>query len=479
MTEFSFEVKDDIEESFKRPTRKQEIGFAFSSFYILLFGMWGSLQLYAVTVLLIPIFFIPIMYLIYSIVDGFNDPIIGYYTDRSKRFTEKYGKRYPWIIIGSLLAPIPLFLAFIPIVEINSNANSIIIAVIWITIMMCVFETFATLREVSQEALFPDLFRYDDQRSKVLGIAMLFTLIAQLMAAIFIPLFIASLGGATESVAFIGTALLIIIVTYIVLIPYAIWGVRETQEMKQLRLKLDREIKVHEPVKKVIRRIFKDRNWMGLVIAFLIWGSGGLCFIGGTSYFVLHYLGLGIEVMVMPGLLLIAFAVISIPFWVRLSKKISVKKLYIMGLSFSAIGFFAFFFVNDYTGYVIMSAFMGIVWSGNWGITFKMVQAQAIDNAAVINGKREEASYIGIFRVFSAFTYFFQSLIFVIVWTLTGYIPEKRANQTELAKLGLKLNISLIPATLALIAIIIFAIMYTINKEKALINKQKLAEMGL
>jgi Na+/melibiose symporter-like transporter len=244
-------------------------------------------------------------------------------------------------------------------------------------------------------------------------------------------------------------------------------------------LKLDQEIKVHEPVKKVVKRIFKDRNWMGLVIAFLIWGSGGLCFIGGTSYFILHYLGLGIEVAVLPGLLLIAFAVISIPFWVRLSRKISVKRLYIVGLSFSAIGFFAFFFVNDYTGYVIMSAFMGIVWSGNWGITFKMVQAQAIDNAAVINGKREEASYIGIFRVFSAFTYFFQSLIFVIVWTLTGYIPEKRANQTELAKLGLKLNISLIPAALALIAIIIFAIMYTITKEESIANKKKLAELGL
>jgi len=122
---------------------------------------------------------------------------------------------------------------------------------------------------------------------------------------------------------------------------------------------------------------------------------------------------------------------------------------------------------------------MGIVWGGNWGIVNKMVQAQAIDNATVTNGKREEASYAGIFRVFSAFTYFFQSLIFVVVWTLTGYTPEKRANQTELARLGLKLNVSLIPAALAVVSILIFAFMYTITEEKALINKQKLVEMGL
>ncbi len=473
MTVLSSEDEEYTGKMFKRPDKKQEIGFALSSFYILLFGLWGSLQFYAVTVLLIPIFIIPIIYLIFSIVDGFNDPLIGYYTDRSKRFTEKYGKRYPWIIIGSILAPIPLILAFIPI------STSVVITVIWITVMMCLFETFATLREISQEALFPDLFRYEDQRSTVLGIGMFFTLVAQLIAAISIPLIIASLGGATESIAFIGAAIFIIALTYLVSIPYAIWGVKESEEMKQMRLRLDQEAKEHESVKKVVKRIFKDKNWMGLIIAFLIWGTGGLCYIGGMNYFVLHYLGLGIEVMVLPGLLLIASAVGSIPFWVKLSRKISAKKLYIVGLSFSAIGFFAFFFVIDYTGYVIMSAFMGIVWGGNWGIVNKMVQAQAIDNAAVTNCKREEASYAGIFRVFSAFTYFFQSLIFVVVWTLTGYTPEKRANQTELARLGLKLNVSLIPAALAVVSIIIFAIMYSITEEKALINKTKLVEMGL
>jgi len=122
---------------------------------------------------------------------------------------------------------------------------------------------------------------------------------------------------------------------------------------------------------------------------------------------------------------------------------------------------------------------LGIVWSGNWGITLKLVRAEAIDNGTVVNGKREEASYLGLFRVFSAFTYFFQSLIFVIVWTLTGYEPAKRADQTELARFGLKLIVSIIPATLTVIAIIISIVMYTISKEDALQNKKKLVEMGL
>ncbi|MFX0141188.1 MAG: MFS transporter, partial [Candidatus Hodarchaeota archaeon] len=274
MTEDSFEDEEYIKEAFARPAKKQEVTFALGSFYLLLWGMWGRLQLYAVTVLLIPLFFIPLIYLTYSIVDGFNDPLIGYYTDRSKRFTEKYGKRFPWIIVGTILAPIPLLLTFYPPVEITSDPNSVIVVVIWITIMMCLFETFATLREVSEEALFPDLFRYKDQRSTVLGIGMLFRLVAQLLAAISIPLIMASLGGATEPVAFIGAAIFAIIVTYAISIPYTIWGVRETHEMRQFRLRLDQEIKEYEPLLKVYKRIFKDRNWMGIIISFLIWGTG-------------------------------------------------------------------------------------------------------------------------------------------------------------------------------------------------------------
>ena len=52
-----------------------------------LFAMWGQIQYYAASVLLIPSTVIPLIYLVYSIVDGVNDPIVGYLADKSKRFT--------------------------------------------------------------------------------------------------------------------------------------------------------------------------------------------------------------------------------------------------------------------------------------------------------------------------------------------------------------------------------------------------------
>ena len=457
-------VDTEIEKAFKRPSKKTEIYFSLSSFFgILMFGLWGNIQFFAVAVLLIPILWIPLMYLTYSIIDGFNDPILGYLTDRSKRFTEKYGKRYPWIIIGAIFGPIPLLLVFIPI------SDDILIIAIWITMMMCLYETFATLREVSHQSLFPDLFRYDDQRATVSGITMLITVIAQIFGAITIPLIIASLGGAENPTAYIGAAIFITIVAYIIIFPYS-KGVRETDEMKQLRVKLDQQVKEHEPVMRVVKRVLKDRNWMAIVIAFLAWAIAGLCFSAGLSFFVLHGLGLGIEVMVLPSLLALVFALVSVPFWVKLPRKIGVKNSYIMALFSAAFVYLAFFFVTDYIGVVIVYGLAGIMYSACWGI---------IDNAAAKSGKRDEGTYIGILRVFSAFSYFFQTLIFAIVWGFFGYEPAKGSNQTPEAIFGLKFAMSIVPFILAMIGIVIFFMLYNIDLEASIANKKKLLELGI
>ncbi len=466
-------IEPDIEKAFKRPDKKTEIYFSLSSFFgILMFGLWGQIQFFSVAVLLIPILWIPLMYLTYSIVDGFNDPILGYLTDRSKKFTKKYGKRFPWIMIGAILGPIPLLLVFIPI------SDSILIAAIWITIMMCTYESFATLREISHQSLFPDLFRYDDQRAAVSGITMLITVVAQVFGAIAIPLIIASLGGVTNPAAFLGVAIFVTIICYILIFPYS-RGVRETPEMKELRVKLDQEIKEHEPVIKIVKRVLKDRNWMAIIVAFLLWGIAALCFSAGMGFFILHGLGLGIEVMILPNLLALAFALISVPLWVKLPRKIGMKKSYILALASAAFVYLAFFFVTDYWGAVIVYGLIGISYSACWGIIFNIIQAEGIDNAAAKSGKRDEGTYIGILRVFSAFIYFFQTLIFAIVWGYFGYEPAKGPNQTSPAIFGLKFAMSIIPFIIALIGIALFYIMYQLDKEDAIANKRKLLELGI
>ena len=474
------QLNSNQENSKKQHSFKRQVYYQISAFMsIMLFVMWGYIQFFAVSVLLIPIFLIPIIYLVYSIVDGINDPILGYLTDKSKRFTAKYGKRYPWIMIGAIFSPIILILCFIPVFDASLSEEMAMFAAIWLIIMMCIYETFLTIREISHVSLFPDLFRDLEQRANVAGIGMFIVLICQIIASISIPLIIANLGGATNPNAYLGAVIFVAILNYILIIPMHS-GVRETEEMKEVRLKLEKEEKTSASVREVLVRIFKDRNWMSYLFAFLCWAIAGACILAGINFFVLHYLGLGIEATILPMLAVLLIAIITIPLWVYLPKKLwSIKKTYLAGLIASAIPYLLLFFVTDYIGFIIVIALVGIGYSANWGVVYSLVQAETIDNAVVKTGKREEASYMGVMRVFSAFSWFFQTLIFVMVWTITGYVPARGANQTDLAKFGLKLIISLIPFVFVLLGIIVFGIIYTITKEEAKLNREKLSELGL
>jgi GPH family glycoside/pentoside/hexuronide:cation symporter len=458
-------------------TRKRMLRFALiAPVSGLLFGMWGNVQFFAVSALKIPQSLIWIIYLTYSFIDAFNDPIIGYFTDRSRKFTLKYGKRYLWIRIGVLLGPIFLILCLIPI------STNLILLTLWLILTMGIFETFLTLLEVSHNSLFPDLFREPQQRRKVSAYGGIIGGATSIFGAIFIPLMLGIWGGATSPIAYLITTLIIIIIVYLLVSPY-LKGVKETDEMREFRTKLDEAGKSSSKLREVLGRIIKDRNWIALIIANTCFVIAGACMLYGLNFFVYFYLELPIQYASIPGLAYSGIAIISVLLWIRIARKIGVKKSYIISLSLAVAGFFLFFLIQDLGGLTLVIAFMGVSSAANLGVIFQLAQAEAIDNAAVLSGKREEGTYIGILRVFSAFSYASQTIIFAIVTSFSGFDANldwaDSFHQTALAKLGLKLQMSLIPLGIILIGVIVFIFMYNITKEKAFENTEKLVELNL
>jgi GPH family glycoside/pentoside/hexuronide:cation symporter len=437
-----------------------------------LFSMWGQIQYFAAAVLLIPQTIIPLIYLIYSIVDGINDPIIGYLTDKSKRFTSKFGKRFPWIFIGVVASPILLILCFIPV------SSDVAIAALWLSVIMVIYESCATLYEINHNALFPDLFRDPAQRRKQTGLGGILGGIVSVLSAITIPIILEGLGGTTTT-AYLGTTLIVIIIVYALIVPYILGGVREPTEMKLFRAELDAAKKSSSPVKETLIRILKDKNWMAIVIVNFCWAIAGACLIYGLNFYVTDNLGLLIGATALPLLFVSLVAVICAPIWVWVSKKIGARNAYIAGLLFNAIGYFLFMFATDINSAAIIFAFAGIGYSATYGVMIKLVWAEGIDNAVIEGGKREEGSYNGVLRIFSAFSYFLQTTIFAIVAVFTGYDPALGTANSDPAKLGLKIQMSLIPMIIVLIGTIIFLLMHKITKDKAEENKKKLKELGL
>ncbi len=445
---------------------------------LLMVGMWGRIQYYSARILLIPQATIFIIYLIYSIVDAFNDPLIGYLADRSTRFTEKYGKRFPWIITGHLAQPIFLILCFIPIAFVVNDPSNILLSIVWLIIMMSIYETLATVSEVNRSALFPDLFRSQIERTKSIRAGQIIIIIYQVfIVSILIPIILGRLGGADDPNAYLGTVIISAILAYIMLVPYA-YGAYENREVKSFRAQLDQKHKSSSSPKETLIRVFSDRNWMAYVIMFTFYSIGGICFLNGLPFFFFDGLGYAVDSFeaILPRLIVLIMSFIGSLVFIPIIKKIGTKKSAIISLSIFGL-FFLTIFLLPVSLLNILCVFGGFGYGGAI-VTGIYIGAEAIDKAVIKSGKREEGSFSGVLRVFTAFSYAIQTLLFAIVSSFTGYVSGDPSTYAA-GYIGLLIQISLIPFLIVIIGTIAFSLMYSITKEEALQNSEKLNQLGL
>jgi len=105
---------------------------------------------------------------------------------------------------------------------------------------------------------------------------------------------------------------------------------------------------------------------------------------------------------------------------------------------------------------------LGGIGNAGQGVAFTVAISETIDDATVKSGKREESSYIGVLRFFSATAIFWRVLIFMLVSMVTGYNATIEYDYSagvipsQLARIGLNLQISIVPAIILLIASLIY-----------------------
>ena len=447
---------------------------AFALYLPILNTLWtlrNWIQIYAAKGLGIPILLVLLIFGIYAIWDAVNDPLTGYLLDRSSKFTSKYGKRFPFIVIGLIGTLSCIILVYIPV------SSDTFMLVLWILIIVIVYDAFQTIFDLSISGLMVDRFRDQKQRVKLGTFTHILAGITLILISFAIPILLAMFGGVSDPNAYFFMALTLIIALFIIAIPQ-ILSTREPDEMKELRTRLNDEGKSSSPPKEVVIRALKDRNLMAVILVYVIWVVQISCIQIGLSYYVVDVLGMSISAAAIPVVvfLLVGFAVV--PLWMKITKKVGCKKAYFFAILCTAISTASLIFAWNYTTLIIIAALGGIGHGGN-GVVFNAIVSESIDNATLKSGIRVESSYFGILRIFSATSIFWQVLIFAVVQTATGYNPALGTKNSDLAKLGLNLQMSLVPATCTLIAVLIFWKLYSISKEQAIETKKKLIEMNL
>jgi len=133
------------------------------------------------------VWIIALAYVIFAIYNMFNDPFIGWITNRPFKFTKKWGRRFPWILLGGIPWGLSYIIIFTP-PQVNPVSGAWILF-LWLLFTTCLFDTFHSLFFVSYMSLFPDKFRSVQERRTASGIYIMVGVFGVAFGAIIPPLF--------------------------------------------------------------------------------------------------------------------------------------------------------------------------------------------------------------------------------------------------------------------------------------------------
>jgi len=408
---------------------------------------------------------------IYAIWNAINSPLLGYYTNRNTRFTKRWGRHFPWIIISAFPWFFTLFFIYFPPV-IHPQKDQWLIF-IWFTTFMCLFSFFFTIFGVNYISLFPKKFRSEIERRRASGIIGAISFIAAGFGIIFPSLIIQFNDIRSYSYMALFSALIAGIVM-ILTIP----GIRESKEKINYNLSLV-DPNANPSFLKTLKFALKQRNFVVILIVLflnlLIMRSIGAAFPYAVRYiFYAPAITIGLI-----SLFYLLGAVVSMPVWTRMGNKLNNNQKIFLITGFSLIvSQILLLFVNDLILAFIIAFFYGFCFAGFW-ITLTMpINADVLDEIAVKTEERNENIYMGIRGFFVNFSIVAQSFIFTIIHKITGF-NETTEIQTELAQWGIRFTLALIPIICTLIALFIFWKIYNLTPEKVNFNKKRLKELQL
>ncbi|MBN2154694.1 MAG: MFS transporter [Candidatus Lokiarchaeota archaeon] len=409
-------------------------------------------------------------YVVFVIWNMLNDPLIGFFADKPRKYWRRFGKRLPLILMGGL--PFSLALPFVfntPYWDVSTYQKWYYF--VWLLISICFYDSFYSLISLNHEALYPAKFRIDQNRRSTSAVRMTLQIFGTLLGA-GAPLLMEyqnreSYGRMTWWFAGIG---------FLVFLSY-IPGHLESKELR-MRYEDVKAVREKQSFFQVLKIMLKQRNFMAVVLIFFLDSIIGASLVASVHYAVEYGLELESNYATFVLLGFIGAALIFIPFWLVIAQKWKDnRKMLILGVFLNTIFLLPLAFFWDIWSLVAFAAVLG-VGGAALRVSRHPVMADVIDESIAKTGQHLEGSFMGIYTFFNRFALIAQQIIFAVVHTLTGFNPDA-TSQSDLALFGIRLHTAIIPMVLCLIGLIVFIKLYDLTPERTKRVKEQIIELGL
>ena len=413
--------------------------------------------------------------IIYSMWNAINDPLIGFLTEkRANPFAQKYGRRFPWILVGLFLWVFSFILIFaIP----DQVVADQMLLFLWMVLSLCIFDTFYSLWDVNYQSIFPDKFRSESSRSKAAGIATGIGIIGIAAGFILPTIFVEYSNPGT----FVTNSVIFAVIGFF-LIFFLIPGVSESSDMIK-RYMEDRKTSKSSSFLKELREAFRKRNFVAWTILYFFYQAAVVSMTGSVHYVGKYILPEGTSggtTIIFVALLI--GALLGLPIWIRLAKRSgsNQKTMMITAILMAVFAFpIGLPMVETATLISIFIFFFGIAFGGYWMIMTPAL-ADVIDEIVIESGYRNDGIYMGFRAFFGRLAFAVQALSFWAIHLITNFDPALNAEtMPDLAKLGIHIHMAIVPVFLLIIGVIVFWRMNTLTPQIVRQNKEKLKEMNL
>lgn len=405
------------------------------------------------TIVRLNIILISIGFVIWSIWNAANDPLLGMLSDRTH---SRWGRRIPWIMASTIPLGLIMIFLFTPpvVIGITDEMSNFV----YFIIVIIVFELFYTMFDINATSLFPEIFIAKEERAKVNSVRQIFVVIGLIVSFILPTLFIPDFTDRKYLPNYWTFGIAICIVIIIFGLIFLKWGAKEKAEFKE-------DYKNQPRMLDSFIICIKNKNFRWAAFGHIM-----VFFVFGMLPTIIPLYGkfvLGIENSLFIALLLaVAFlsAMFFVIVWQILVVKIGPRKTWICTLVVWIMAQIPLFFITGVLWGLIIFALIG---SGLAGSLFlrEIIYGDIIDEDELKTGVRREAAYYGMnalfMRLSTILVFFAIGLVFTNVgWTV--YTPERVTSEVIF---GLKLLMVVFPIVALLLAIFSFY-MYSLDGER-------------
>jgi len=379
--------------------------------------------------------------------DALNDPFFGYLSDRTR---SRWGRRKPYMLLGALPFGLSIWLLFsLPPGLVGVKAFLAVLG------SFLLADTFQTIVSVPYYALSAELTRDYDERTSLISVRMIFTVLGYILGA---ALTTAVAGffigmGWTKNAAYSGMGAVFGVVAVVTLLVTTL-GVKETPNPDLVPAKM--------PALAQIKHVLRNRPFVQYMIMSTIISISFTLLTSLLPYYLTYHLKMADQISFVMFVMLATIGVFLLP-WRFMAKKMSKGPAYALGLAIACVAILgAFFLPPEPTPLIYGVAFLaGLGFSAQYVFPWSMIP-DVIEVDQANTGERHEGIYFGVNAFLGKLTGALGIAASGWALKLYGYVPN--VAQTPHALFGIRFFFAVVPVIAFAVALPLL-IWYPINRK--------------